>query len=65
MMDGRQAVDFIEGDSFTSTANYDDVDAIANHMEQKQQGERGELMKTPPHTSNRVTRAAEAAAANN
>lgn len=84
MMDGRQTVDFIEGDSFTSTANYDAVDAVANHMEgkqqqkveQQQQGvgiERGlgqeqgqhELMKTPPHTSNRVTTAAEAATANN
>lgn len=83
MMDGRQTVDFIEGDSFTSTANYDAVDAVANHMEgkqqqkveQQQQQQQGvgielgqgqhELMKTPPHTSNRVTTAAEAATANN
>ncbi|KAL7737619.1 hypothetical protein ACLKA6_007728 [Drosophila palustris] len=65
MMDGRQTVDFIEGDSFTSTANYDDVDAAANHVDEKQQGVQGELMKTSPHTSNHVTRAAEAAAANN
>lgn len=82
MMDGRQTVDFIEGDSFTSTANYDAVDAVANHMEGKQQQKveqqqrqqgvgielgqgQHELMKTPPHTSNRVTTAAEAATANN
>lgn len=80
MMDGRQTVDFIEGDSFTSTANYDAVDAVANHMEGKQQQKveqqqqqqglgqgqgQNELMKTPPHTSNRVTTAAEAATANN
>lgn len=79
MMDGRQTVDFIEGDSFTSTANYDAVDAVANHkdekqlqkVEQQQQEEEGlglgqtELMKTPPHTSNRVTTAAEAATGNN
>lgn len=83
MMDGRQTVDFIEGDSFTSTANYDAVDAVANHMEgkqqqkveQQQQQQQGvgielgqgqhELMKTPPHTSNRVTTGAEAATANN
>lgn len=76
MMDGRQTVDFIEGDSFTSTANYDAVDAVANRkaakqlqkveqqeMEQKEHGQ--QLMKTPPHTSNRVTTAAEAATANN
>lgn len=79
MMDGRQTVDFIEGDSFTSTANYDAVDAVANHkdekqlqkVEQQQEEEEGlglgqtELMKTPPHTSNRVTTAAEAATGNN
>lgn len=79
MMDGRQTVDFIEGDSFTSTANYDAVDAVANHMEGKQQQKveqqqgvgielgqgQHELMKTPPHTSNRVTTAAEAATAKN
>lgn len=82
MMDGRQTVDLIEGDSFTSTANYDAVDAVANHMEGKQQQKveqqqqqqgvgielgqgQHELMKTPPHTSNRVTTAAEAATANN
>lgn len=81
MMDGRQTVDFIEGDSFTSTANYDAVDAVANHMEGKQQQKveqqqqqgvgielgqgQHELMKTPPHTSNRVTTAAETATANN
>lgn len=77
MMDGRQTVDFIEGDSFTSTANYDVVGAVANHMEGKQQQKveqqqqqglgqgQNELMKTPPHTSNRVTTAAEAATANN
>ncbi|XP_032585375.1 membralin [Drosophila mojavensis] len=33
MMDGRQTVDFIEGDSFTSTANYN----ATNHMQQQQQ----------------------------
>ncbi|XP_034104861.1 membralin isoform X1 [Drosophila albomicans] len=71
MMDGRQTVDFIEGDSFTSTANYNDVDAIANHIEKESEKEseerekQGELMKTLPHTSNQVTRAAEAAATNN
>lgn len=79
MMDGRQTVDFIEGDSFTSTANYDAVDAVANHKDEKQlqkveqREEEGlglglgqtELMKTPPHTSNRVTTAAEAATGNN
>lgn len=85
MMDGRQTVDFIEGDSFTSTANYDAVDAVANHKTEKekqlqkveqqqeveQQGQQGlglgqtELMKTSPHTSNRVTTAAEAATGNN
>ncbi|XP_064551820.1 membralin isoform X2 [Drosophila montana] len=31
MMDGRQTVDFIEGDSFTSTANYN----ATNHMQQQ------------------------------
>ncbi|XP_030557991.1 membralin [Drosophila novamexicana] len=74
MMDGRQTVDFIEGDSFTSTANYN----ATNHMQQEghkeqleqQQKEEEEqlparLMKTLPHTSNQVTTAAEAATANN
>ncbi|EDW61857.2 uncharacterized protein Dvir_GJ22283 [Drosophila virilis] len=77
MMDGRQTVDFIEGDSFTSTANYN----ATNHMQQEghkeqldqleqEQKEKEEqlptrLMKTLPHTSNQVTTAAEAATANN
>ncbi|EDW02564.1 GH22064 [Drosophila grimshawi] len=37
MMDGRQTVDFIEGDSFTSTANYNDANATTNHMAQERQ----------------------------
>ncbi|EDV55827.1 membralin isoform X2 [Drosophila erecta] len=57
MMDDRQTVDFIEGDSPTSAANCQ-LNAGANHKAQEQQ-----LMKTSQHTSNQVTPAAAAAPA--
>ncbi|XP_017049905.1 uncharacterized protein LOC108093995 [Drosophila ficusphila] len=56
MMDDRQTVDFIEGDSPTSTANCQ-LNAGTNHKAQEQQ-----LMKTSQHTSNQVTTAAAATA---
>uniref|UniRef100_A0A6P4FDP9 LOW QUALITY PROTEIN: membralin n=1 Tax=Drosophila rhopaloa TaxID=1041015 RepID=A0A6P4FDP9_DRORH len=52
MMDDRQTVDFIEGDSPTSAANCQ-LNVGANHKAQEQQ-----LMKTSQHTSNQVTTAA-------
>ncbi|ALC41300.1 CG8405 [Drosophila busckii] len=65
-MDGRQTVDFIEGDSFTSTANYVADKAGSSHMQQSDQlPPQPELMKTPTHTSNQVTTAAEATTASN
>lgn len=57
MMDDRQTVDFIEGDSPTSAANCQ-LNAGANHKAQEQQ-----LMKTSQHTSNQVTTAAATGAA--
>ncbi|XP_017010286.2 membralin [Drosophila takahashii] len=51
MMDDRQTVDFIEGDSPTSAANCQ-LNAGANHKAQEQQ-----LMKTSQHTSSQVTTA--------
>ncbi|XP_033153048.1 membralin [Drosophila mauritiana] len=54
MMDDRQTVDFIEGDSPTSAANCQ-LNAGTNHKAQEQQ-----LMKTSQHTSNQVTTTAAA-----
>ncbi|KAI8036286.1 hypothetical protein M5D96_010879 [Drosophila gunungcola] len=56
MMDDRQTVDFIEGDSPTSAANCQ-LNVGANHKAQEEQ----RLMKTSQHTSNQVTTAAAAA----
>jgi len=56
MMDDRQTVDFIEGDSPTSAANCQ-LNAGTNHKAQEEQ----RLMKTSQHTSNQVTTAAAAA----
>ncbi|EDW48068.1 GM21655 [Drosophila sechellia] len=57
MMDDRQTVDFIEGDSPTSAANCQ-LNAGTNHKAQEQQ-----LMKTSQHTSNQVTTTAAATGA--
>ncbi|KAH8347987.1 hypothetical protein KR084_002922 [Drosophila pseudotakahashii] len=57
MMDDRQTVDFIEGDSPTSAANCQ-LNAGTNHKAQEQQ-----LMKTSQHTSSQVTTAAAAGTA--
>ncbi|SPP73945.1 blast:Membralin [Drosophila guanche] len=74
MMDDRQTVDFIGGDSPTSTANCQ-LNAGPNHKakkqmemememeEQQEQKDHQQLMKTPQHTSNQVTTAAAATSA--
>ncbi|KAH8283666.1 hypothetical protein KR018_011582 [Drosophila ironensis] len=62
MMDDRQAVDFIEGDSPTSAANCQ-LNAGTNHKAQEQHPqEHQQLMKTSQHTSNQVTTTAAATA---
>ncbi|XP_020814531.1 membralin [Drosophila serrata] len=63
MMDDRQTVDFIEGDSPTSAVNCQ-LNVGTNHkaQEQGQQQQEQQLMKTSQHTSSQVTTAAAAAA---
>ncbi|XP_017027676.1 membralin [Drosophila kikkawai] len=59
MMDDRQTVDFIEGDSPTSAVNCQlNVGADHKAQEQGQQQEEQQLMKTSQHTSSQVTTAA-------